>query len=44
MDKQDKNFEKYFKIGKITENEETKLRNLIGKYKDVCVIDGTKLG
>jgi len=44
MNEQEENFEKYFKIGKINEKQERELRNLIGKYKDVCVIDGTKLG
>src|SRR5579862_4867602 len=44
MSKKDEEFERNFKIGKIDKEKEGKLRELIGKYKDICMVEGMKLG
>src|SRR5579862_411424 len=44
MNKKDEEFEKNFKVGKIDKEKEVKLRELIGKYKDICMVEGMELG
>src|SRR6266511_941893 len=40
----DEEFEQNFKIGKVEEEQENKIRRLIEKYKEICAISSTKLG
>ena len=44
MEKDKNEFEQSFKIGQMTNEQENKLRKLIGQYKNICAISDTKLG